>query len=53
VVFATWKNESINLWVWRALLRGLSSHVVDITGVKEMFSVSVSHRKVLLFLNIE
>ena len=34
---------------WR-LSRCVSSSVVDITGAKEMYSVSVSHSKVLRFL---
>ena len=34
---------------WR-LSRCLSSSVVDITGAKEMCSVSVNHSKVLRFL---
>ena len=44
------------LCVWRAsyfgwrLSRCVSSSVVDITGAKEMYSVSVGHSKVLRFL---
>ena len=32
---------------------GSSSRVLDVTGAKEMFSLSVSHSKVLLLLDTE
>jgi hypothetical protein len=65
VVFATWNNESNP---WKVLiygfgerryysdpwsLCGLSLRMVDKTVVNEMFSVSVSHSKILLFLVVD
>ena len=55
MVFANWNYESVRLCVWRVfyvgwmLSRCVSSSVVDITGAKEMCSVSVSHSKVFTF----
>ena len=56
MVFANWTKKVLVcafggiLYIGWRLSRCLSSSVVDITGVKEMCSVSVSHSKVLRFL---
>jgi hypothetical protein len=43
----------VNCGFGRRRYVGFSSRIVDATGAKEMYSVSVSNRKVLLSLDIE
>jgi len=52
-VVANWNNESSILWCEKCCYVGWSSSVLDITGAKEMSSVSVCRSKILRLLVVE